>query len=57
MITDCLATIGIASGEQVSKNKTWIFFLKNVSASLASNLSVDFGFQVTIDLEDIWEHL
>lgn len=49
-VSHCLDMFCSASGQRVSVAKTRIFFLKNVSAALANDISRRSGFQVTTDL-------
>ena len=49
-VRSCLDMFCSASGQKVSDAKTRIYFSKNVSASLADDISKRSGFQVTNDL-------
>ena len=49
-VTKCLDNFCAASGQKVSITKTKVFFSKNVSASLAEDISRRSGFQITKDM-------
>ena len=50
VIKDCLDIFAASSGQKISKEKTWIFFSKNVHYSRALKISNEFGFSIIGDL-------
>ncbi|CAL1400370.1 unnamed protein product [Linum trigynum] len=54
VISGCLEEFGVASGQQVSRPKSRIFFSKNVSTSDSANMSNTLGIPATSNLVCSW---